>query len=129
LICALAALALALGAAADATPSSNYDGGATRAAAKTDVRARVTPPDATDLPIGSPEMRFGFELAHNTGEVAVFRSPSEAQRALARGTAIANAFGVSLGDFVFAERNIVIGFEKTPTRAERREVEGWLRTS
>jgi len=41
---------------------------------------------------------------------------------------IAKAFGVSLDDAVYVVRNVVVGFQKTPTKAERHEVEGWLRT-
>jgi hypothetical protein len=129
LIGAFAALALALATASGATPSPNYDGAATRAAARADTRASVTSPDASDLPIGSPEMRFRFELTHNSGEVTVYGNHSDAEQAFTRGKAIARKFGVSLEDFVLVERNIVVGFEKTPTRAERREVEAWLRVS
>jgi hypothetical protein len=74
------------------------------------------------------DSRFAFKLARNTGEVTVFRSHSDAQNGFAKGKAIAKAFGVSLDDDVYVVGNVVVGFQKTPTKAERHEVEGWLRT-
>jgi hypothetical protein len=121
------AAALAVGWPAYGGSSSDYDATATRAAAKADRGARITRPDPSDLSFGSTA-RFAFELARNKGEVSVFRSHSAAEKGLAEGKLLAKGFGVSLNDDVFVVGNVVIGFDKTPTKAERREVEGWLRT-
>jgi hypothetical protein len=121
------ATGLAIAMAAWGSSSSNYDGLATRAVAKADKAARISRPGAGDSAVGSPELRFEFKLAHNTGEVAVYRSHSDAEQGLAKAKLVAKAFGVSLEDYVFLVQNVVIGFEKVPTKAERNEAMSWLR--
>ena len=108
--------------------STTYDGVASRAAARADAKARISRPDPADVAIGSPELRFAFRLRDNKGEVSVYRSHVDAANAFAQGKLMAKAFGQSLDNDVFVVRNVVIGFDKTPTRPERTEVEGWLRT-
>jgi hypothetical protein len=119
---------LALPASAWAGSSGNYDAVASRAAARADVKAKISPPARSDVPLGSPEMRFAFKLRDNVGQVSVYRSRVDAANALAQGKLIARAFGQSLDGDVFVVRNVVIGFDKTPTKPERAEVEHWLRT-
>jgi hypothetical protein len=119
--------ALALTMPAWATSSTDYDGVASRAAARLDAKARISRPDPSDVPVGSPELRFAFRLRDNRGEVSVYRSHVDAANALAQGKLMAKAFGQSLDNDVFVVRNVVIGFDKTPTKSERIEAQGWLR--
>lgn len=105
-----------------------YDGPATRAAARADRHAHITAPARSDEMVGKPTTRFAFRLAHNTGEVAVYRTHTAAARALAQGEALAMAFGQSLKGLAAVHANVIIGFDKRPSSSERAETQGWLRT-
>jgi hypothetical protein len=105
-----------------------YNGPATRAAAQADRHAHITPPPKSDVATGKPTMRFAFRLTHNTGEVAVYRTHTDAVKALAQAEALAKAFGQTLKGFAAAYGNVIIGFDKRPTSGERTETQGWLRT-
>jgi hypothetical protein len=106
---------------------ATYSGPATRAAAKADPHAHITAPSPSDVPVGKPTLRFAFRLTRNSGEVAVYRAPADAVKALARGEALAKAFGQTLKGLAAVHRNVIIGFDKRPTAAERAETQGWLR--
>jgi hypothetical protein len=127
-------LAIAIAAISGALVSAGYaaatvySGPATRAAAKADPHAHVTAPAKSDVPIGKPSMRFGFKLTRNTGELAVYATPVAAVKAFARAVVLATAFGQNLKAFASVHGNVIIGFDKLPTSAQRAETQGWLRT-
>jgi hypothetical protein len=104
-----------------------YNGPATRAAARADGRAHITAPARSDAAFGKPTTRFAFRLARNSGEVAVYRAHAAAVRALAKGEAVAEAFGQSLKGLAAVHGNVIIGFDKHPTSSERAEAQAWLR--
>jgi hypothetical protein len=109
-----------------ATPT--YNGPATRAAALADRHAHITAPDKTQTVIGKPVTRFEFRLTRNTGELAVYRTHTNAVTALSQGEALAKAFGQTLTDLAAVHGNVIIGFNKRPTSGERAETQDWLRT-
>jgi hypothetical protein len=74
------------------------------------------------------ELRFAFTLDNNSGEVDVYRSNTDTKNALAIGKAFLEGNGINIDDSVFVRRNVILGFEKTPTAEEKRQVEAWLRT-
>jgi hypothetical protein len=123
-VIAMTSMLLAAGSAA----APVYNGPATRATAQADRRAHITAPPKSDIATGKPTMRFAFKLTRNTGEVAVYRTHTDAVKALAQAEALAKAFGQSLKGLAAVYGNVIIGFDKRPTSGERTETQGWLRT-
>jgi hypothetical protein len=105
-----------------------YNGPATRLAAQADPQAHITAPAMADAVIGKPTTRFAFRLTRNTGELAVYRTPAAAAKAFAQAVLLAKAFGQNLKAYASVHGNVLIGFEKLPTSAQRAETERWLRT-
>jgi hypothetical protein len=105
-----------------------YNGPATRAAAQADPHARITAPAKSDALIGKPTTRFAFRLTRNTGELAVYRTPTAAVKAFAQAVLLAKAFGQNLKAFAAVHGNVIIGFDKLPTSGQRAETQRWLRT-
>jgi hypothetical protein len=104
-----------------------YNGPATRAAAQADPHAHITTPTKAEVPLGKPTTRFAFRLTRNTGELAVYRTPTAAATAFAQAVLLAKAFGQNLKAFASVHGNAIIGFDKLPTAAQRAETQGWLR--
>jgi hypothetical protein len=105
-----------------------YNGPATRAAAQADPHARITAPAKSDALIGKPTTRFAFRLTRNTGEVAVYRTPTAAVKTFAQAVLLAKAFGQNLKAFAAVHGNVIIGFDKLPTLGQRAETQRWLGT-